>query len=63
MPGIEIAAEYAALYIRVAGVTVPIEVARPLPAIAGHGGLDIGRSQARPRVRPAAEKTLEVAAA
>jgi starch synthase len=59
----EPATEYAALYSRVAGVTVPIEVARPVPAIAGRAGLDTSRGQARQRVRPAAENTLQVAAA
>jgi len=60
----EPAAAYAALYGRVAGVTVPLGVARPAPAAAGHSVLDAGRPPARARSRTtAAEKALEVAAA
>jgi starch synthase len=60
----EPAAAYAALYGRVAGVTVPLGVARPVPAVAGHAMLDAGRPAARARSRAtAAEKALEVAAA
>jgi hypothetical protein len=56
----EPAAAYAALYGRLAGVTVPLEAARP---VAGHPALDGARGHARPRARAAAEKALEVAAA
>ena len=62
----EPAAEYAALYGRLAGVAVPLGAARPAPAaVAGHAALDAGRGQARSRSRAAAvvEKALEVAAA
>ncbi len=58
----EPAAEYAALYGRVAGVAAPIGVARP--GVAAH--TDAGRVPARVRSRAAAaaaEKALEVAAA
>ena len=60
------AAEYAALYGQVAGVTVPLEVARPAAAaVTSHAGTDAGRAPARARSRAAtvAEKALEVAAA
>jgi hypothetical protein len=60
----EPAAAYAALYGRVAGVTVPLGVARPVPAAAGHSVLEAGRQPARARSRTtAAEKALEPIAA
>ena len=59
----EPAAEYAALYLRLAGATVLLEAARPMPAVADHLGIDAGRGQARPRVRAAVDKALEAAAA
>jgi starch synthase len=59
----EPAAAYAALYGRLAGKVLTLGVARPVPAAAGHAGLDAGRGQARQRSRAVAEKTLEGVAA
>jgi starch synthase len=58
----EPAAAYAALYGRVAGITVPLGVARPVSAVAGHAALDATRGRVRSRAA-AGEKALEVAAA
>jgi starch synthase len=60
----EPAAAYATLYGRLAEVAVPLEAARPVPAIAGSAGLDAGRGHPRARSRTSAvEPALEVAAA
>jgi starch synthase len=60
----EPAAEYAALYGRLAGVAVLLDAARPVPAVAAHPGADAGRGKVRARSRAAAvAQALEVAAA
>lgn len=62
----EPAAQYAALYGRLAGVAVPLETARPVQPMApvpGHPVIDAGRGQPRARSRSTAEKVPAVAAA
>lgn len=59
----EPAAAYAALYARLAGTTMPLEQARPVPAVPGRPGLDAARGQACGRSHAVAEKALEVVAA
>jgi starch synthase len=56
----EPAAEYAALYGRLAGTMVTLKAARPMFS---HSGADGGRSQARTRTRAPAEKPPRVVAA
>ncbi len=56
------AAEYAALYARLAGVPVPLEPARTAASVASQPVLDRGRTRSRSRAA-AADKALEVAAA